>query len=119
MDWVFSDRDMNEIDMDIVRNTYTKIFNNVTNIISIGPVARNGNKMQNSINYFIEGKIWAAFVAFSFMYPNTFQANGHLNFTINRATSGYVHVVEILEKIIFVKKNKNAIISKIKTRCLM
>ncbi len=48
----------------------------------IGPVTRSGNKMQNSINYLSEGKLWAVFNLFSCIYPDTIKPSGGLNFIV-------------------------------------
>lgn len=85
----------------LIKTVYTKVFNQFNNIITIGPVSRSGQKMHNSINYLLEGKIWAVFNLFSYLYPLTFKTNGALNFYIKKDTSGYVHLIQTLETIIF------------------
>lgn len=89
------------INYDLVRLTYTKIFNQHNNIIMIGPVDRSGSRMQNSINYLLEGKIWLMFNMFAHLYPLTFKTNGVLNFIMNKNTSGYVHLIKTLRSILF------------------
>jgi len=49
----------------------------------------------------LEGKLWAIFCLFSYLYPNTIKPNGALNFYIKKETPGYVHLVRTLEFILF------------------
>ena len=113
--WIPKKSDMKILDMELLMLTYTKIFNQFNNIIMIGPVTRNGNKMQNSINYLLEGKLWAIFNLFTYIYPETFKLSGGLNFSIKKNTSGYAHLIQTLETILFNKKTITGQIPIIKT----
>lgn len=104
MNWYILDEDMGKINTELVRLAYTKIFNQFNNIITIGPVDRSGNKMNNSIHYVLEGKLWAVFNLFHHLYPGTFRVNGALNFYIKKKSPGYVHLVDTLESILFVTR---------------
>lgn len=104
------------INLDLLQLTYTKIFNQFNNIIMIGPVSRTGNKMQNSISYLLEGKLWAIFCLLSHMYPQTFRPSGSLNFHIKKETSGYVHLIQSLESILFSNNKITGPIPSIKTK---
>lgn len=115
VDWMLHKEDIKKINMDLMKFTYTKIFNQFNNIIMTGPVSRTGHKMQNSINYLLEGKIWAIFNLFIYLYPDTFKPNGAINFYIKKDSPGYIHLVETFEKILFNEKTINGKIPIIKT----
>lgn len=103
VNWIPYKKDIKYFNMELIIATYVKIFNQYNNIINIGPVTRNGEKMQNSMNYMLEGKIWAIFNIFSFLYPNTIKINGNLKFSIDKRTCGFIHLIETLQYIIFSK----------------
>ena len=65
MNWIIKDDDLYEINHILIYLVYTKLYNNIDDKISIGPVNRSGGKMQNSIKYLMEGKIWLVFCFFS------------------------------------------------------
>lgn len=113
--WQPKPSDIKKLNMELVVLSYTKLFNQMNNLIMVGPVTRTGNKMQNSINYLLEGKLWAVFNLFSFLYPDTFRPHGNLNFQIRKDTMGYVHLVQTLESILFVQKPIDGPIPTIKT----
>lgn len=100
VNWI-KESDFNKYHPELIKSVYTKVFNQFNNIITIGPVSRSGQKMHNSINYLLEGKIWAVFNLFSYLYPLTLKPNGALNFYIRKDTPGYVHLIQSLETIIF------------------
>ena len=102
--WLPKKSDMKLLNMELVALAYTKIFNQFNNIIMIGPTDRNGKKMQNSINYLLEGHLWRIFNLFTYMYPDTFKPNGGVNFMIKKDTSGYVHLIDTLTAILFDNK---------------
>lgn len=113
--WMPTNTDIKKLDMDLIKLSYTKIFNQFNNIIMIGPVTRTGHKMQNSINYLLEGKLWAIFNLFTYLYPDTFKPNGGVNFFIKKETAGYVHLVKTFEDILFHHKIITGPIPTIKT----
>jgi len=113
--WYIRPIDMEKIEMNLIRLAYTKLFNQFNNIIMIGPVDRSGNKMQNSINYLLEGKLWAVFNLFYYLYPETLKSHGSLNFIINKKTQGYIHLVKMLEFILFSQQKIMGPIPMIKT----
>lgn len=102
-------------DRKLIQLVYTKIFNQLENIIVIGPVDRRGNKMQYALDYLYEGKVWIMFNWFSYIYPDTIKLNGALNFRIDKTTGGYNHMVESLQQLLFVNKKINGSIPKITT----
>lgn len=108
--------DLNDIDLELVRCTYTKIFNQFNNTIMIGPCDRSGNKMHNSINYKLEGKLWAIFNLLHYLYPKTINPNSTLNFSLNRSTQGYIHLIKSLEQLLFVGKNITGLVPTISTK---
>jgi len=116
VNWAPISSDIKKMDMDLIKLTYAKIFNQFNNIIMVGPVTRSGNKMQNSINYLLEGKFWGIFNLFSYLYPDTIKPNGALNFYIRKETPGYVHLVQTLESILFDNKTISGSIPIIKTK---
>ena len=114
--WTPKDIDKKCLNYDLIKLAYTKIFNQLKNIIMIGPVTRGGTKMQNSINYLLEGKLWAIFNLFSYLYPDTIQPYGSLNFYIKKETEGYIHLINTLEEILFNKVKIYGSVPKIKTK---
>lgn len=102
--WLPSDKHIKKFNIELIKLIYTKIFNQYNNIITVGPITRSGQRMHNSINYLLEGKIWAAFNLFSYLYPLTIKLNGSLNFIIKKETPGYIHLVKTLESILFTKE---------------
>ncbi|XWV24654.1 putative helicase [Tupanvirus deep ocean] len=115
VDWLPKSTDIKKLNMELIKLAYTKIFNQFNNIIMVGPVSRSGHKMQNSINYMLEGKLWAVFNLFTFLYPDTFKPNGAVNFFIKKETPGYVHLIQTLEKILFDNNIINGPVPSIKT----
>jgi hypothetical protein len=101
LNWVPGRKILKLFKIDLIRLAYTKIFNQINNIIMIGPVTRAGQKMQNSINHLFEGKIWAIFTLFCYLYPETFKPSGPLNFQLRKNTLGYSHLIFELQKILF------------------
>jgi len=102
LNWLPKASHVAKLDFTLLKLAYTKIFNQFNNIIMIGPVDRSGNKMQNSINYVYEGKLWAVFSLFFHLYPNTFKTNGTLNFLIKKETPGYVDLINRLRQLLFI-----------------
>ncbi|AGF85441.1 helicase family protein [Moumouvirus goulette] len=101
LNWIPNELDYQYLNFDLIKSVYTKIFNQFNNIIMIGPCDRSGDKMQNSINYYFEGKIWAIFNLLHHLYPQTIIPSGPLNFKIKKQTPGYIHLVTSLETILF------------------
>lgn len=104
--WDLNVAELKIINKDLLRGVYVKIFNQLNSIIIIGPTDRSGDKMTSSISYLFEGKIWAVFNLFCFLYPNTFRPHGVLNFTVDKSTIGYTHIINTLRSILFCQKIK-------------
>ncbi|BCS82730.1 helicase [Cotonvirus japonicus] len=127
VNWVPSKSDSDKLDLNLIKCVYTKLFNQYNNIITIGPCDRSGNKMHNSINYYLEGKIWAVMNLLHYLYPDTIIPTQLLNFRINNTTQGYVHMTSSLREILFSntkitgsplfpRSQKNKVIPKIITK---
>ncbi|AGD92641.1 putative helicase [Megavirus lba] len=116
VNWIPDNNHMQLINMELITVAYTKIYNQYNNIITIGPISSSGSKMQNSINYLLEGKLWAVFNLFSYLYPDTLKPSGSVNFHIRKSTAGYIHLVNSLEKILFDNKPITGSIPTIKTQ---
>ena len=114
--WQPTKKDLKKLNMELIALAYTKIFNQFNNIIMIGPVSRLGNKMQNSINYLLEGKLWVVFNLFSYLYPDSFKPSGGLNFSIKKTTSSYVHLISTLKYILFDQQKMIGAVPLIKTK---
>lgn len=107
VDWLIHNH---EYDYELFKLVYTKLLNKQNNIIMIGPVMRNGDRMQNSISYTREGRIWAVFCVFKFLYPSIFKINGALNFKItNTQISEYIEIISMLESVLFRPQISNKI----------
>ena len=116
VNWYPKKCDLARVNMELIKLVYTKIFNNMDNVIIIGPVSRSGKKMNHSINYYMEGKIWAVFNLFSFLYSDTITLRGSLNFNIYKTSCGYVHLIETLRKLLFPIVKINGTIPIVKTK---
>ncbi len=116
VNWLPSDAYIKKINTELIKLIYTKLYNQYNNIITVGPVSRAGQRMHNSINYLLEGKIWALFNLFSYLYPQTIKLNGSLNFIIKKETPGYIHLVQSLESILFTKEIITGPVPIIKTK---
>lgn len=108
--WDLNTEELKIINKDLLRGVYVKIFNQLNSLIIIGPTDRSGDKMANSISYLFEGKIWAVFNLFCYLYPITFRPHGVLNFIINKNTVGYTHIINTLQSILFVQKKPKSLL---------
>src|ERR1700733_5068630 len=114
MNWL--PNNIKSFNLDLIKIAYTKIFNQFNNIIMIGPIDRLGHKVQNSINYNLEGKLWTVFNLFYHLYPNTLRPHGSLNFRIYKETEGYIHLINTLEDILFKYEKIKGVIPLITTK---
>jgi hypothetical protein len=99
--WVRPNKDGMYMNKELLYVTYMKLFNQYNNIVMVGPVDRSGSKMQNSINYKLEGKVWALLNLFCYLYPDSIKPHGLLNFVLDRKTAGYHLLISDLKRIIF------------------
>lgn len=93
------------IDYTLIKIVYTKLQNAMNNIVGVGPVTRAGTKMQNAINYVYEGKSWAVFNLFCYLYPDAIRPHGATNFQINPNSYGYSHLVQSIKDMLFQKRS--------------
>lgn len=89
------------VDYSLVKILYTKVLNAINSIVSVGPVMRSGAKMQNAIDYVYEGKAWAAFNLFCYLYPDAVKPHGATNFQIKTNSFGYSHLMQSLRELLF------------------
>lgn len=115
VDWTMDEADRKSICPELAACVYTKLFD-ADNKITIGPVTRSGDKMQNAIDYYLEGKLWAIFSVFSYLYPNVIKPSGSLNFKLNKSAPGYIHLIETLRGMIFYERKITGIAPIIKTK---
>ncbi|CAH6421624.1 Helicase [uncultured virus] len=101
LDWIPKASIIPKLNLTLIKLAYTKLFNQFNNIIMIGPVSRSGQKMANSINYLLEGKLWAVYNLISYLYPDTIKGNGVTNFFVRKDKAGYTHLIQTLEAILF------------------
>jgi len=92
----------------IWKQLYTRIIMRTNNVIYVGPVDRNGNKMQNSISQFYEGIIWRLLQLMSVLYPRCIHQrkrgnNDTMNFICNENVPEYDHMTKIINKLIYGK----------------
>lgn len=92
---------------EIWKNIIVKLYNdkNTKNIteIQIGPVNRNGNKIDEAINYKTEGILLRLFNMLSVLYPNVIIPKTHLKFSINKNTEEFIHLLDTLKKLAYHK----------------
>jgi len=67
--------------------------------IIVGPCDRGGNKTHNSISYQYEGVMWRLLCVLSAIYPNTLKTNTMFNYTLNKSTFGYFHMIGMLNSL--------------------
>ena len=89
-------------DYELFKLVYTKFLNSHNNIVMIGPVMRSGHKMQNSISYTYEGRIWGVFCVLKYLYPELLKIHGGLNFKItSQQIPEYIELMSSLEYVLF------------------
>jgi len=72
--------------------------------VTIGPVDRGGEKDG------YEGVYWRLFNLFCFLYPKTIRPKGELNFSIDKSSDGYFHLIKSLKRLAYTKVVENDII---------
>lgn len=110
--------DSNKITSNIWKCVYTKIYNNIDDNVTIGPVDRSGNKLTDSINYLYEGTILRMFNLLSFLYPNVVIIKTGFKFKINKNVAEYSHFINSIKLLSFSMPTNNGniiTIPKIKT----
>jgi hypothetical protein len=74
-----------------------KIYTANENCIEISQVTRNGEKVDNSVDYENEGIIWSLFNLLHYCYPKAVTITGNLKFRIYPNTSQYIMLIEDLD----------------------
>ena len=78
------------------KHVLIKLFTSSKEEILIGPVDRQGKKLQNSISSQFEGVIWRIYNLISLLYPRVIKASSDLKFKINHGCSEYLHLYEMM-----------------------
>lgn len=86
----------NNIPPEVWRIIYSRLISD--DVINIGPVDRGGERTLNAISIKYEGTIWRIMNMLSMLYPTTFNLSALLKFEINKSSSGYEHIINILQK---------------------
>ena len=103
---VYNWKDKNKtITSNIWKSILVKLYNDHNNAVQIGPVDRNGKKLNESINYLYEGTIMRIFNMFSMLYPFCVKPRGLLKFAINKYVPEYQHMLQSIKELAF--KNKS------------
>ena len=76
-----------------------KLFTANDNVLEISQVTRNGEKVDNSVDYEQEGVIWSLCNLLHYCYPQAVTISGDLKFRINPRTSQYQMLLEDLDVI--------------------
>lgn len=84
-----------EISECVWRMIYSRLIS--MDSIQIGPVDRSGNKTLNAISYEYEGVLWRLMNLLAMLYPETIIIRGTFKFDINKNTSGYCHLLKVLQ----------------------
>jgi hypothetical protein len=108
---------LSKIDSIVWKNVLVKMVNCYDNQVIIGPVDRNGNKLQESISYRYEGVLWRMFNMLSMLYPFAVTFRSKFKFKINKNISEYKHLLKSVESLAFqnaVKSKKKKIVIKTK-----
>lgn len=64
----------------LLKDIYVKIITACDNVITISQVTRNGNKIDDSVDYLNEGKYWQILNLLNYCYPGAFKISGDLKF---------------------------------------
>ena len=86
---------------ELVILTYTKLFNRMTDKVTVGPVDRAGNRTESSINLQYEGRLWYIFSYLSWLYPDAIGLSGSIRFKVNVMSPQYVLLIESLREMLY------------------
>lgn len=117
-EWIYF-KDLSSVKSDIWRLILVRLHNGFDNEIFVGPVDRQGKKINRSINYIYEGLLWRIINMLAALYPACIRIRGFFKWTLNKNAYEYTHLKECLNKLCFnkisiIKPNKTFI--KIKTK---
>lgn len=78
------------------KHVLIKLFTGNKDEILIGPVDRQGKKLQNSISYLYEGIIWRIYNLLYLLYPRVLIITSDLRYKLNRNSPEYLHLYNLL-----------------------
>lgn len=87
-------------DNTLFKNVYVKLLTTYDNIISISQVNKNGDKIDDSVDYYYEGKYWNILNLLKYCYEGAINIKGELKYKINYNTSIYSLMINDLKAII-------------------
>ena len=108
---------INSINKMLLKSILVKIGTSFDDIITISQVSRNGDRVDNSLDYNYEGKYWKILNLLSYCYNEAVQVNGDMSYKLNRNSYQYY---TMLSDIIYITKsnniNKNIYVADIKLK---
>jgi hypothetical protein len=93
-----------------------RILMSTQSTITIGPCDRGGNKTNNSISYQYEGVIWRILIVLSALYPCALKSNTLFNYTLDKSTYAYSHMMSMLDDLVLNTKEPINFNEKIKLK---
>jgi hypothetical protein len=108
---------INSINKMLLKSILVKIGTSFDDIITISQVSRNGDKVDNSIDYNYEGKYWKILNLLSYCYNEAIRVNGDMSYKLNR--NSYQYYTMISDIIYITKSNiitKNIYVNDIKLK---
>lgn len=85
----------------------TRLYCGFGDNVYVGPVDRNGKKINRSINYNLEGTIWRILNILAMLYPNVLIIKGQFTFKLDKSAYEYIHMKQMLEQLCCVKCDKS------------
>lgn len=104
---IFNTKNFFDVHQKILLYVRARILMSTESVITIGPCDRGGNKTNNSISYQYEGVIWRMLIVLSALYPFTLKANSLFNYTLDKSTYGYTHMMSMLDTLVLNTKITN------------
>jgi hypothetical protein len=114
-DWeVYSDR----IPSVVWKHMLAKIYNSYNDVVQIGPVDRQGKKVNESISYVYEGSLWRLFNVMAMLYPRVIIPSGTLRFKIRKDKLEYISFLNKISNLAFANDDAHITLTlpKIKTK---
>ncbi len=84
----------------ILKSILVKIQTAYDNIITISQVSRSGNKLDESIDYLLEGKFWAGLNLLNYCYPGALIIKGELKFYANTTHPAFSLMIRDIEYLV-------------------
>lgn len=104
---IFNTKDLFEVPQKMLLYVRARILMSTESVITVGPCDRGGNKTNNSISYQYEGVIWRMLIVLSALYSYTLKANSLFNYTLDKSTYGYIHMMNMLNSLVLNTKITN------------